>query len=69
MPSDFDAVATEGLKTAYGIDDKVQRIFDTQEGVYNKEMDVNNVQNAVQDFGTSVIDGEHVIPNQPLIPS
>jgi hypothetical protein len=67
MPSDFDAVATEGLKTTHGIDDKARRIHDTQGGVYNREMDADEVRNAVQDIG--VIDGEQIIHNQSFTPS
>jgi hypothetical protein len=69
MSSDFDAVATEGLKTAYayGIDDEARRIYDTQ-GIYNRAMDVDEVRNSVQDVGARVIDGEQIIYNQRFMP-
>jgi hypothetical protein len=69
MPSVIDAVAgegAEGLKTTQGIDDKVQRVHDTQEGVSNRKIDGDDVQNvvrALQGIGTKVIDGAQVIPN------
>jgi hypothetical protein len=69
MPRDFDAVATEGLKTAHGIDDKVRRIYDTQGGLYNGAMDAAEVRNAVQDIEVSVINGEQIIHNQSFTSS
>jgi hypothetical protein len=69
ISSDFDAVATEGLKTAHEIDDEARRIYDTQGGVYNRAMDVDEIRNSVQDIGARVIDGEQIIYNQRFTPS
>ena len=62
MPNDFDAVTAEGLRTAHGIDDEVQRVHDTQASVRSRAIGVDDVQNTVQDTGARVIDGAHVIP-------
>src|ERR1019366_3405932 len=37
LPNEIDAVAAEGLKTAQGIDDKVQRVHDPQEVIRNSD--------------------------------
>ena len=66
--NDADAAAAEGLKTAHGIDDKVQPL-NTREGVRNRAIDVEDERNMVQDIGSRVIDGAPVILNQPSIPS
>ena len=62
-------MAAEGLKTAQGIDDKVQRVHDTQERVRKGAIDVDDVRNIVQDVGARVVDGAQVIPNQSFAPS
>ena len=66
MSNDLDVVAAEGLKTAHGINDKVQRAPGTLEGVRNR---ADDERNTVQDIGSRVIDGAPVILNQPSIPS
>ena len=42
MSNDLDVVAAEGLKTAHGINDKVQRAPGTLEGVRNRADDERN---------------------------
>jgi hypothetical protein len=66
MSSDFDAVAAEGIKTTRGLDNKGLRIYDTQD-VYSREMDTDEVRDAVQDIqvGARVIESEQVFHNQP----
>jgi hypothetical protein len=68
LPSDSDAVATGGLTTALGYDN-VRRIYDTQGGVYNRAMDVDDVRTTVQDSGARFIDGEQIIQNRRITPS
>jgi len=58
MPSDFDTVATGGINTAHGLDDKLRSIYDTQGGVHHGAMDVDEARNAVQGSGGGVIDSE-----------
>ena len=64
-----DAAAAEGLKTVHGIDDKVQRIHSTREGVHNRPIDVDDERNTVPDTGSRIIDGAQVILNISSMPS
>ena len=72
MSSDLNAGAPEGPKTVHGIDDlideKVQRIHDTREGVRNRAVDGENVRNTVQDIESRAIAGARVILNQSYTP-
>ena len=62
--NDLDAAAAEGLKTANGIDDKVQRVHGTLEGVRNG---ADDERNTVQDTRARDIDGAKPFPTQPTI--
>ena len=64
-----DAAAAEGLKTVHRIDDKVQRIHSTREGVHNRPIDVDDERNTVPDTGSRIIDGAQVILNISSMPS
>ena len=47
------------------VDDKVQGMYDTNKGVHDKVMDVEDVGGAAQDIEAKVIDGAQVlVPNQ-----
>jgi hypothetical protein len=46
------------------VDDKVQGVYDSNNGTHDKAKDVEDVRGAVQDIGAKVIDGAQVIPKQ-----
>ncbi len=46
------------------VDDNVQGVYNTNNGIHDRAMDVEDPRGAVQDIGAKVIDGAQVIPKQ-----